>query len=172
MKNILLLFFALIPMLSNSQSLGADRIENINKSVVRILIDSVPSGTGFFVHKDGWVATCHHVIESAYIRDSLTNGLVGLKKIQIEFQNGEIVETGIMTYLLNDGYKNSFSYDYSLLKVQTEPKTNYRVLKIGKWSDVNDGDEIYSCGYPLGIKQRFISKGILSTKWSDTIPLF
>ena len=172
MKNILLLFFALIPVLCNSQSLGYDRIEGLNKSIVRVLIDSIPSGTGFFVHNDGWVATCHHVIEPAYIRDSLTNQIIGLKNIQIEFQNGEIVEMGIMTYLLNDGYKKSFSYDYSLLKVQSKPKTIYKALKIGKWSDVIDGDEIYSCGYPLGIKQRFISKGILSTKWTDSIPLF
>ncbi|MGN6567721.1 MAG: hypothetical protein ACTHJ0_07205, partial [Flavipsychrobacter sp.] len=32
-----------------------------------------------------------------------------------------------------------------------------------------EGDMVYTCGYPLGIKQQFISTGILSTKWQDTI---
>ncbi len=118
------------------------------------------------------VATCEHVIRPAYIRDSLTNNLKGLKDIYIEFQNGEKIKMGLVTYLLQDGYKSSLLFDYSLLKVQTVPKTEYQSLKIGTWSDVIDGDVVYSCGYPLGIKQRFISQGLLSTKWTDTIPLF
>jgi serine protease Do len=77
-----------------------------------------------------------------------------------------------MRYLLQDGYKSSLVYDYSLLKIQTKPKTQYQSLKIGSWSDINDGDVVYSCGYPLGIKQRFISQGLFSTKWIDSIPLF
>ena len=172
MKKIIFSFLILVPYLIFSQSLGRERIERLNKSVVRILIDTIPSGTGFFVNKEGWVATCEHVIKPAYIRDSLTNNIKGLKDIYIEFQNGEKVKMGLMTNLLQDGYKSSFSFDYSLLKVQSVPKTKFQTLKIGNWSDVIDGDAVYSCGYPLGIKQRFISQGLLSTKWTDTIPLY
>ena len=169
MKKILILIFVLTPILCKSQSLGAERIELLNKSVVRILIDSIPSGTGFFVRDDGWVATCHHVIEPAYIRDSVTNNIIRLKNIYIEFQNGEKVKMAIMMYLLQNGYKNSVVHDYLLLKVQTTPKTEYKPLRIGTWSDINEGDIVYSCGYPLGIKQRFISQGLLSTKWTNSI---
>lgn len=169
MKKIIFSFLILAPYLTFSQSLGKERIERLNKSVVRILIDTIPSGTGFFVHKDGWVATCEHVIQPAYIRDSLTNNIIGLKKIYIEFQNGEKTEMGLLTFLLQEGYKNSVVYDYSLLKVQETPKTEFQTLKIGSWTDVNEGDVVYSCGYPLGVKQRFISQGLFSTKWKDTI---
>lgn len=162
----------IIPTITFSQSLGSKRIERLNKSVVRILIDTVPSGTGFFVHDSGWVATCHHVIEPAYIRDKKTNQITGMKPLFAEFRNGEKIELGIMTYLLNQGYKDAYLYDYSLLKTQTKPKTDFKILKIGSWSNVNEGDILYSCGYPLGIKQRFISQGILSTKWIDTLTLF
>lgn len=172
MKKIIYLFLILIPCLTFSQSLGKERVERLNKSVVRILIDTIPSGTGFFVNKEGWVATCEHVIRPAYIRDSLTNGITKLKDIYIEFQNGENVKVGLIPYVLQDGYKSSLAYDYSLLKIQTKPKTEYQSLKIGSWSDINDGDVVYSCGYPLGIKQRFISQGLFSTKWIDSIPLF
>jgi len=171
MKILVVFIIFLIPILCNSQSLGIDRIERLNKSVVRILIDSNPSGTGFFVSDNGLVATCNHVIEPAYIRDTNTNKIIGLRKIDIEFQNGEKIEMSEIPYLLQEGYKNSLYYDYSLLKTQAIPKTKFKTLKIGKWADINDGDAIYSCGYPMGIKQRFISQGILSTKWIDKITL-
>lgn len=170
MKKIILSFLILIPYLTYSQSLGKERIERLNKSVVRILIDTIPSGTGFFVNDKGWVATCEHVIKRAYVFDSITNKLKSLKKIYIEFQNGEKVEMGVKTTLLNNGYKKASIYDYSLLKVETTPKTDYKSLKIGNWTDIEEGDIVYSCGYPLGIKQRFISQGLLSTKWTDSIP--
>lgn len=169
MKKIIFSFLILIPYITFSQSLGKERIERLNKSVVRILIDTIPSGTGFFVNKDGWITTCEHVIKPAYIRDSLTNTITGLKKIYAEFQNGEKVEINLLTYLLQDGYKNCVLYDYSLLKVKTTPKTQFESLKIGTWEDINEGDLVYSCGYPLGIKQRFISQGVFSTKWNDSV---
>ena len=77
-----------------------------------------------------------------------------------------------MNHLFDVGYRKSRVYDYSLLKIKTEPNTKFKVLQIGYWSlDVNEGDIVYSCGYPLGLKQRFISQGLLSTKWTDTINL-
>lgn len=176
MRIFFTLIVFIIPIFCNSQSLGVDRIERLNSSVVRILIDSYPSGTGFFVSDNGLVATCNHVIEPAYIRDKNTNKIIGLRKLDIEFQNGEKIEMAVLPYLLQEGYKNASSYDYSLLKIQSIPKTKYKKLKIGKWADINDGDAIYTCGYPMGIKQRFISQGILSTKWvnaqlKDSTPL-
>lgn len=56
-----------------------------------------------------------------------------------------------------------------MLKVKTTPKTQFESLKIGTWEDINEGDLVYSCGYPLGIKQRFISQGVFSTKWNDSV---
>ncbi len=169
MKKTIVLIVFLLPLVCFGQSLGSERVDILKKSVVRVLIDSLPSGTGFFVQNDGWIATCQHVIEPAMIRDSITNQIIGLKKMYIEFQNGEKVEAEIMAYLLQNGYTDALVYDYSLLKVKTTPITKFKTLKIGKWLNAFEGDEIYSCGYPLGIQQRFVSKGIISSKWADTI---
>ncbi|MDE3184550.1 MAG: trypsin-like peptidase domain-containing protein [Bacteroidota bacterium] len=167
MKIIFLSFlFIFFSHHSDSQSLGADRISKLKSSVVRVFVEKQASGTGFFVTQDGWLLTCWHVIEPALIRDS-SHRIIGLKKMYIQFSNGEKVEVGIMTDLLGKGYQNGISYDYALLKIQTTPITKFSPLKIGRFEDIQEGDEIYTCGYPLGIEQQFISKGILSTKWDD-----
>ncbi|MEO6838673.1 MAG: serine protease, partial [Ginsengibacter sp.] len=62
---------------------------------------------------------------------------------------------------------NASVYDYAFLKLM-DSTNQYYPLRIGQFEDAKEGDEIYSCGYPLGISQQFISKGILSTKWIQT----
>ncbi|MCB0539079.1 MAG: trypsin-like peptidase domain-containing protein [Bacteroidetes bacterium] len=171
MNKYIITILLIIPTITFSQSLGSERIERLNKSVVRVLIDTIPSGTGFFVHDSGWVATCHHVIESAFIRNKTTNSIDSIRKVFIEFQNGEKVEMEWSIYLLNKGYKNAVAYDFNLLKTKTIPDTKFNKLKLGSWSDINEGDVVYTCGYPMGIQQKFISQGLFSTKWVDTIKL-
>nr|WP_319997564.1 serine protease [uncultured Draconibacterium sp.] len=171
MKRTIILLTLIIPLFSYSQSLGEQRLNQLNSSVVRVLIDSLPSGTGFFVNED-WLVTCHHVIEPAYIRDSLTNNILSRKRIFVEFNNGEVIEVGIMRHLQNDGYNDALAYDYCILKINTNPSFKINPLVIGDWTDIKDGDEIYSCGYPLGIEQAFRSKGILSSKWKDKTILY
>lgn len=173
---ILLLF---IGEYTYSQSLGKERIERLNKSVVRILINNQASGSGFFVSDDGWIASNRHVINKAIIRDSIGT-IKSILPIYAEFRNGERTKLGIMTYLLMKGNDESEAYDYILLKSTQSFKSKFLPLKLGNWKDINEGDVIYTCGFPFGIKQRMISKGILSTKWqevkkvgfpNDTIPI-
>ena len=174
-----LLLFLFVGSTCFSQSLGKTRVNRLNKSVVRISINNIPRGSGFFVSNDGWLASNRHVINNALLRDS-TGIIRGILPIHAEFNNGERVKLGIMTYLLQEGNDESEAYDYVLLK-PTEPfKSSFEPLKLGTWQDVSEGDVIYTCGFPFGIKQRIISQGLFSTKWqeirsvgypSDTIPL-
>lgn len=167
MKIFIILFFFISPIkYSYSQSLGADRISKLKSSVVRVFIENQPSGTGFFVTNDGWLLTCWHVIEPAIIRDP-THKIIGLKEMYIQFSGGEKIQVGLSTILLNNGYQNAISYDYAFLKTKTNPVTKFTPLNIGSFDEIQEGDEIYTCGYPLGIEQQFVSKGILSTKWDD-----
>lgn len=170
MKRISLIFLIISPSLLSAQTISLDRVSKLKSSVVRVLVDDQAKGTAFFVTEDGWLATCWHVVEPAIMVDTIKK-VVNIKKITIEFFNGEKVEVGIMIELLNNGYINAKSFDYCLLKIQTKPKTVFSFLKLGTFNNINEGEQVYTCGYPLGTQQQIISVGILSTKWVDTIKL-
>ena len=172
MKRYFILFLITIPIFCTAQSLGSERVKKLKASVVRILVDTIPSGTGFFVTADGWIATCWHVIEPAMIRDKKTNRIIDLKKISVEFTTGEKMEVGIQTHLLSEGYEHALGNDYCLLKGIGSTVTKFSFLKVGSYDNIEEGDVIYTAGYPLGIKQHFISSGILSTKWEEKVHLF
>jgi S1-C subfamily serine protease len=56
----------------------------------------------------------------------------------------------------------ALSRDYCLLKTNAQ---NLFTLPVGNFSDIQEGDNIYLCGYPLGISQPVVARGMLSTKW-------
>ncbi|MBS1688622.1 MAG: trypsin-like peptidase domain-containing protein [Bacteroidetes bacterium] len=170
MKRLLIFLLLLIPSLSHAQSLGPERVKKLKESVVRILVEGQASGTGFLVTSDGWLLTCWHVIEPACIRDSVTHEIIKIKKIEVEDVNGKRYLTAYMTDMIKKGVgmAKAVTFDYCPLKiVDTTRKFSY--LRIGDFNDVQEGERVYTCGYPLGIRQQFISTGILSTKWQDTI---
>jgi serine protease Do len=154
----------------NAQSIDKERLLHAKKSVVRILIDNIPYGTGFIVSKTGQIITCWHVIQPAISVDA-TAKTFNLKKITAEFISGKKIELGIYTYLFNEGYRDALIYDYCYLEPTIKTNVEYEFLKLGNFENVNEGEQIYSVGYPLGIEQQFVSSGILSTKWTDKIKL-
>lgn len=168
MKKIILLSIFLIPIICNSQTLGVERVKKLKESVVRVLIEDKPSGTAFFASEDGLLVSCWHVIEPAMIRDSISNSIIGVKKMSIEFSTQEKVNVDIPIRLIENNYDDAIALDYVLLVMLEKPKTRYSFLKLGDFNNVNEGDAIYSNGYPLGVQQNFISVGVLSTKWSDS----
>lgn len=174
MNKSIKLIFAFLLLFSSTitaQTLGIDRVNMLKTSLVRILVEGEPSGTGFFVTSDGWIATCWHVIEPGIKRDS-TNAIIGLKKITAQLNGGEVLEIFPSTFLLDQGYISAISADYCMLKPNNLPKTKFNSLVIGDFNTVSEGDEIYTGGYPMRIEQQFISKGILSSKWIDKKTLY
>lgn len=152
-----------------SQSLGTQRVAHIKECTFKITIDGSQSvGTGFFIAKDGTFLTCWHVIEPALIRDSATHAITRYKKIFIHLNSDETLEAGILSQVINNSYNAAVGYDYCILKVQTTDHAPFPFLKVGKFDNLDEGQEIYTCGYPLGMQQQFISKGIVSTKYVDT----
>ncbi len=148
------------------QSLSPERIVKIKNCSVRITIDGETSGTGFFINKTGQILTCWHVVESAIIKDSLQQ-IIGFKNIGIILNNGEKRTVGISTYFLQNGNKEAVGYDFCLLN-QLKPGS-FPFFKIGDYNIVSEGDDIYTCGFPMGLEQPFISKGMISTKFVDTL---
>ena len=154
------LAFSLIDL--KAQSLGSNRVNLLKSSVVRILTDGIGTGTGFIITDKGHVVTCWHVIEYA---------LNSKKKLQIEFSSGEIVEAQYLTALLEGGMRKAVGYDYIVL-APINPRTKFSFLKLGNFSSVAEGDELITMGYPFGISQPVIAKGIMSTKWIQTASFF
>jgi serine protease Do len=168
-KTLFLLIF--LTTSAKGQSIDKDRIIHTKMSVVRILINDEAAGTGFFIRNDGYLLTCWHVIQSAFLLDSSKN-ILGIKNIKIEYASGLKKEAGIIPILLSDGrkLKDASVYDYCILKL-TDTSSRNEYLELGGFRTIDEGEGVYTCGYPLGIKQQFVSTGILSTKYTDTIQI-
>jgi S1-C subfamily serine protease len=168
MKYILLLFSFFILKTSESQSLSPERIAKIKAATVRITIDSANDiGTGFFVNENGWLLTCWHVIKPALIKNPFS-------KIFAELNTGEKLQFGIPDVFLNDTtfIKECIVYDFCFLVPVKQSSKKFQFLSVGRYSDLKEGEQVYTCGYPLGIKQQFISQGMVSTKYADTISYY
>ena len=82
--------------------------------------------------------------------------------------NGEIIEVGVLNLFEQDQFaKKAVAFDYCILGPIAHLKSIVSFLKIGNFDSVREGDEIYTCGYPIGIKQQFVTRGIVSTKYVE-----
>ncbi|TSD67858.1 trypsin-like peptidase domain-containing protein [Inquilinus sp. KBS0705] len=169
--SLLLIFSTFSSLETFSQGLSLERVTKIKNSTVRITIENDGhQGSGFFVSSIGTIATCWHVIEPSIIRDSNTKAIIGFKKIFATTNTGEKIEIGIAAKIFQDTafLNNSIANDFCILYPILRLKKSAPFLFIGNFDTVNDGDDIYACGYPKELLYPFISKGIVSTKFLDT----
>jgi serine protease Do len=152
---------------SIAQSLSSERIAKIKSCTVRITVEGTNSvGTGFFINEIGTVLTCWHVIEPAMVKDS-ANKLINLKNVYITLSTGEKIEVGFFPYFLSEGYADAIGYDFCVLNLLIKRKTPF--LKVGSFENIKEGQDIYTCGFPVSIEQMFVSKGMVSTIFTDTL---
>jgi len=142
-----------------------ERINRFRESIVRIIVDNEPKGTGFVVSKDGLIATCFHVVQKTEPLSNNTTSITYALNIEIEFTNGLRLPAFIHGSCLNKGFSEAVSKDYCILKVN---QNDLIPLKLGSFSDAKEGDIVYMGGYPFGITQPIFAKGMLSTKWKTT----
>lgn len=165
------IFFSLNTLFVYSQSLSPERVAHIKECTFKITIEGSQSiGTGFFVGNDGTFFTCWHVIEPAIIRNPTTKSILGIRKIFIHLTSDEIFEVGICANIVNNNETNqeAVAYDFCILRPINPNNTIFPFLRVGRFNDLQEGQEVYTCGYPLGITQQFLSRGIVSTKYIDT----
>ena len=123
----------------------ADGVENIYDAVVSVSVtngnQSTAVGSGFFISKDGYILTNHHVIEdntdySIYLNE---------KYISAEF-------------IGSDEYA-----DIAVLKVDSSYVS--KVALIGNSEDMRVGDTVFAVGSPVNIKYAgTVTRGIISSK--------
>ena len=162
MKWVLFIFlFVWIPLASSSQGLGPERVSKIKSATVRVMAEGgIPLGTGFFIHENGIILSCWHVVLPA---------MQYKIRLYIELNNGDTTRVEIPNLLKFDSLSQriAVAYDYAILVPFIPLKKKVPFLKLGDYEKIMEGDEIYTCGYPLGSPQQFISKGIVSTKYEN-----
>lgn len=137
------------------------RIKAASSAVVRILVDGKPSGTGFVV-SNGLIATNFHVVQLATPAANGQTQVGYSPKIAVQFQGRPPVQAAPHPSVVGPGLAEAVGKDVALLSV---PTPGIVPLKLGRFSDVHEGDPLYLFGYPLGVEQAIIARGMLSTKW-------
>lgn len=171
MNKILILIISIFLSQVNcfGQFSSGDNVKRIKKAkevTVQILIDSIPSGTGFFINNKGLVASNMYVIETENLKVDSTTGLI-LNKIEIKLNSGKREEVTVVDFFLKgEGYQIGKFYNFFCLEpINKHLTTQY--VKIGNYSSIKEGDNIYTCGYPFGIEQPVFTTGITSTKFKQ-----
>ena len=97
------------------------------------------NGTGFFCHPDGYILTCHHVIEP-----HLNAGWNGRNDVNVIYRDEEHQARICEEYSIEDA-------DIAVLKlVRPLPSSELKYLLLDTHKRWDVGDEIYSFGYPEG----------------------
>jgi serine protease Do len=163
--------FSQVGILGNSTD-ASIRIDKLKKSTVKILINNIKSGTGFFVSKDGEIVTNFHVVftENTRTKKSLFGSQVTSKIQAVTYQN-DTLDLDVKSILM---FKNKINElrarDYLVLKIINKyTVTNY--LDLGSSKDVPEGTTVYTCGFPFDMNDPFVSTGILSTKSTEDVTI-
>lgn len=98
-----------------------------------------PSGSGFFISKDGYVITNNHVID-------------GVKKVYVSLHNGQDFEATVVG--------TDADTDIALLKIEGE---SFIPFKIGNIEQTKVGSWAVAIGAPFGFDQT-VTAGIISAK--------
>ncbi|MBP5357572.1 MAG: serine protease, partial [Treponema sp.] len=142
-----------------STSSGQTKVSQMINGTVTVLVDKgikvengsgrVDSmlGSGFFISKNGYIVTNHHVIA-----DCVDPAYKGYAKLYIKL--AEDSDTRIPAKVV--GYDKIM--DLALLK--TEVDAPY-VFTLGSSKDLDVGDSVYAIGSPLGL-ERTLTSGIIS----------
>ncbi len=128
--------------LMNRRAFGGDPFwDPFGGGLVRVPANSL--GSGFIVHRDGYVVTNHHVIDRA-------------RQIQVELADGRKLPAELIS--------SDPEADLAILKISdTKP---FPTLEMGDSSDLMIGEPVIAVGNPLGFSHS-VSTGIVSAIHRD-----
>jgi S1-C subfamily serine protease len=163
-RNCLITFVVLIlarPVEAQDRAAMRERYRRIKESTVKILVDGKRAGSGFAVGED-LVATNFHVIQkvAGATVDQVAIGIA--VDIQVELHDGRKLAASPHSTITEPDITEAFGKDVALLTVAEK---SLRPLKLGSFADAEEGDTIYLAGYPSGVDQVIVTRGVLSTKW-------
>lgn len=117
------------------------------KSVVSVNVktsNGEGAGTGFFISDDGYILTCHHVID-------------GATAISIVTQDSTSYEAEVVG--------SDSDLDTAVLKVKNaDKKTTFPAVVLGDSSSLTVGDSVTAIGNALGTLANTLTTGVVSAK--------
>lgn len=124
----------------------------VNQLGDRVVLIRTPSGlgSGFIIHRDGYVVTNDHVVagESDVTVTVFSKGAAGLNKKT--WENVKILATNA-------------ELDLALLKIETPEPVAFSAVPLGDSDELKQGQPVFAIGAPLGL-ERTVSQGIISLK--------
>jgi S1-C subfamily serine protease len=93
------------------------------------LLSEYANGTGFLISNNGYIVTCHHVVEDA-------------KTINIRGINGDFSKTFKAAIVAKDS-----KHDLAILKVDCN--LNKKIPFAVNWNALDVGQDVFTLGYPL-----------------------
>jgi len=161
-RHAAILLTVCVATMAQAKPLRPDRIDNLEALyeglapsvvTVEVLGEQGPgNGSGVVLHKDGFIATAAHVVESAAL-------------IRVEFYDGTAKPAEIVTL--------SRTEDLALLKVDWIPANTF-IPKLADSEELAVGQPAFCIGAPLGLKHT-LTTGIVSSirrNFGDALSLF
>ena len=148
-----------VPGLSGEKSNAAKKVSSYINGTVTIWVDKGIKvergmgfadrviGSGFFISKDGYIVTNHHVISDLVDKKSESFSRLYIKL-------AEDSDTRIPAKVIG------YDLEVDLALIKTEVDAPY-VFTLGSSSDLDAGDKIYAIGSPVGL-ERTLTSGIVS----------
>lgn len=146
---------------ANSSSKKIEKVSELIEGTVTVWVDKGIKvengmgyadrviGSGFFISKDGYIVTNHHVIA-----DLVDPKYEGYARLFVKLAQDS--ETRIPAKVI--GYDSSI--DLAVLKAEVEAPF---VFKLGSSEDLDVGDKIFCIGSPIGL-ERTLTSGIVSAR--------
>ena len=148
-----------VPGLNGEKSNAAKKVSSYINGTVTIWVDKGIKvergmgfadrviGSGFFISKDGYIVTNHHVISDLVDKKSESFSRLYIKL-------AEDSDTRIPAKVIG------YDPEVDLALIKTEVYAPY-VFTLGSSSDLDAGDKIYAIGSPVGL-ERTLTSGIVS----------
>lgn len=154
-KSFLIAVFALMLAASTVAAMTPDQLQNSTDSAVFLRVyrvfqntDFPTTGSGFFIHPDGYVVTNQHVVSGEH---RLTITL--FRRNENELQHVQFTDVRIVAM--------SPAMDLALLKIEDGLDRPLPVVPLGSDQELRQGQTVFAVGSPLGL-DRTVSQGIVS----------
>ncbi len=125
--------------------------DQVEEAVVKVQTP-IGMGSGFIIHRDGYVITNNHVIS-------------GTQKISVTVYRKK------ENSLIKDKYKKvriiatSPGFDLALLKIEPgeDERDTFSTVPLGNFQELQKGETVFAVGSPMGL-ERTVTRGVVSLK--------
>lgn len=147
--------------IAQAMNANQQRLQRVKESTVKILINGNPNGTGFAVAAN-LVATNFHVVQQSSATTDGRTQITYSTNIEVQLYDGRRLTAIPHASVFGQGLQAAVGKDIVFLTI---PVKDLKLLRLGHFSDVSEGDPVYLAGYPLGMQQVVVAMGMLSTKF-------